>query len=144
MAHLVVFVFILEKDFECVIYSFLVSSDQFESSGSDTFRTFGSVAHYKNGFAERRSFLLYSTAVCEYHIASCQKVMEVKQEAASAPAQECVASESPDFGIRTVENTERQRLYEGLLVRTQEEQKKRKSKKPVVDENQLSLFGFVA
>ena len=25
-----------------------------------------------------------------------------------------------------------------------EEQKKRKSKKPVVDENQLSLFGFVA
>lgn len=45
---------------------------------------------------------------------------------------------------RTVENTERQRLYEGLLVRTQEEQKKRKSKKPVVDENQLSIFGFVA
>ena len=73
-----------------------------------------------------------------------QKVMEVKQEAASAPAQERVVSESPDFGIRTVENTERQRLYEGLLVRTQEEQKKRKSKKPVVDENQLSLFGFVA
>mgnify|MGYP000001742675 FL=1 len=73
-----------------------------------------------------------------------QKVMEVKQEAASAPAQERVVSESPDFGIKTVENAERQRLYEGLLVRTQEEQKKRKSKKPVVDENQLSLFGFVA
>ena len=31
-----------------------------------------------------------------------------------------------------------------LEQRTQEEQKKRKSKKPVVDENQLSLFGFVA
>ena len=45
---------------------------------------------------------------------------------------------------QTADSAERQRLYEGLLARTQEEQKKRKSKKPVVDENQLSLFGFVA
>ena len=73
-----------------------------------------------------------------------QKVMDVKQEAETAPVQEVAVSNSPDFGVKTAENAERQRLYEGLLVRTQEEQKKRKSKKPVVDENQLSLFGFVA
>lgn len=73
-----------------------------------------------------------------------KKVMEVKQEAETAPVQERVVSDTPDFGVKTAENAERQRLYEGLLVRTQEEQKKRKSKKPVVDENQLSLFGFVA
>ena len=34
--------------------------------------------------------------------------------------------------------------YEGLLARTAEEQKKRKSKKAEVDENQLSIFGFAA
>ena len=34
--------------------------------------------------------------------------------------------------------------YEGLLARTAEEQKKRKSKKAEVDENQLSIFDFAA
>ena len=38
----------------------------------------------------------------------------------------------------------RQNFYEGLLERTMEEQKKRTAKKVVVDENQLSIFDFVA
>ena len=73
-----------------------------------------------------------------------KKVIEVRQEAEPVPVQEVAVSEATAFGIKTADSAERQRLYEGLLARTQEEQKKRKSKKPVVDENQLSLFGFVA
>ena len=73
-----------------------------------------------------------------------KKVIEVRQEAEPVPVQEVAVSEATVFGIKTADSAERQRLYEGLLARTQEEQKKRKSKKPVVDENQLSLFGFVA
>ena len=72
-----------------------------------------------------------------------KKVIEVRQEAEPVPVQEVAVSEATVFGIKTADSAERQRLYEGLLARTQEEQKKRKSKKPVVDENQLSLFGFV-
>ena len=48
------------------------------------------------------------------------------------------------FGVRTAQAQVRQALYEGLLARTAEEQKKRKSKKAEVDENQLSIFGFAA
>ncbi len=58
------------------------------------------------------------------------------------PVQDKKVSEATVFGIKTADSAERQRLYEGLLARTQEEQKKRKSKKAVVDENQLSIFGF--
>ena len=50
----------------------------------------------------------------------------------------------PSFGVRTAQAQVRQALYEGLLARTAEEQKKRKSKKAEVDENQLSIFGFAA
>lgn len=72
-----------------------------------------------------------------------KKVMEVKQEAEAAPVQEAEpAAES--FGVQTAQSEARRDLYDGLLARTQEEQKKRKSKKPVVDENQLSLFDFAA
>ena len=39
---------------------------------------------------------------------------------------------------------QRQTLYDGLLERTMEEQKKKKPKKVIVDENQLTLFCFVA
>ena len=35
-------------------------------------------------------------------------------------------------------------IYEGLLARTKEEKKKRKSKVTEVDENQLSIFDFAA
>ena len=48
------------------------------------------------------------------------------------------------FGVHTAQAQVRQALYEGLLARTAEEQKKRKSKKAEVDENQLSIFGFAA
>lgn len=49
-----------------------------------------------------------------------------------------------DLGIRAEQARNRQVLYEGLLQRTMEEQKKKKPKKVVVDENQLTIFGFVA
>ena len=72
-----------------------------------------------------------------------KKVMEVKLEAEAAPVQEAEpAAES--FGVQTAQSEARRDLYDDLLARTQEEQKKRKSKKPVVDENQLSLFDFAA
>ena len=47
-------------------------------------------------------------------------------------------------GVHTAQAQVRQALYEGLLARTAEEQKKRKLKKAEVDENQLSIFGFAA
>lgn len=45
---------------------------------------------------------------------------------------------------RTVDRISRQALYDGLLERTGQEQKKRKAKKSQIDENQLSIFDFVA
>ena len=54
------------------------------------------------------------------------------------------ACEQVGMGVRTAQAQVRQALYEGLLARTAEEQKKRKSKKAEVDENQLSIFGFAA
>ena len=49
-----------------------------------------------------------------------------------------------DHVVRAAQAQVRQALYEGLLATTAEEQKKRKSKKAEVDENQLSIFGFAA
>jgi len=46
--------------------------------------------------------------------------------------------------VRTADAQARQVLYEGLLQKTMEEQKKKKSKKAVADENQLSIFDFAA
>ena len=46
--------------------------------------------------------------------------------------------------IRTVDAENKQALYDGLLQRTLEERRKKKSKKKPVDENQLSFFDFVA
>ena len=69
--------------------------------------------------------------------------MEVKQKTEPVLLQNSVPVEET-VRIQTVQAEARQNLYSGLLVRTKEEQKKQKSKKPVVDENQLSLFGFVA
>ncbi|NBI11886.1 hypothetical protein D1641_18130 [Colidextribacter sp. OB.20] len=46
--------------------------------------------------------------------------------------------------IRTIDAENKQALYEGLLQRTMEERRKKKSKKRVVDENQFSFFDFVA
>ncbi len=46
--------------------------------------------------------------------------------------------------IRTIDAGKKQALYDGLLERTIEERRKKKSKKQAVDENQLSFFDFVA
>ncbi len=46
--------------------------------------------------------------------------------------------------FRTVDAENKQALYDGLLQRTMEERRKKKSKKKPVDENQLSFFDFVA
>ena len=45
--------------------------------------------------------------------------------------------------IKTADAQQKQALYEGLLAKTIEERKKKKSRKEV-DENQLSFFDFVA
>ena len=75
---------------------------------------------------------------------------ERKKNIAAAQLKETAAEEQKapaakdSFGVHTAQAQVRQALYEGLLVRTAEEQKKRKSKKAEVDENQLSIFGFAA
>ncbi len=46
--------------------------------------------------------------------------------------------------MRTIDTENKQALYDGLLQRTLEERRKKKSKKKPVDENQLSFFDFVA
>ena len=55
-----------------------------------------------------------------------------------------VTQPTEGVGARSVQAQKQQILYGGLLERTIEEQKKKKSKKTVVDENQLSIFDFVA
>ena len=67
---------------------------------------------------------------------------QVEEGAAPQSTPDAQAAESAD--VRTAQSQERQTLYEGLLQKTREEQKKKKSKKAVVDENQLSIFDFVA
>lgn len=75
---------------------------------------------------------------------------ERKKNIAAAQLKETAAEEQKvpaakdSFGVCTAQAQVRQALYEGLLARTAEEQKKRKSKKAEVDENQLSIFGFAA
>ena len=46
--------------------------------------------------------------------------------------------------MRAAQSKKQQVLYDGLLERTMEDRKKKKSKKTVVDDNQLSIFDFVA
>lgn len=58
-----------------------------------------------------------------------------------APAPVNVA-ETPQ--MRTIDAENKQALYDGLLQRTMEERRKKKSKKRVVDENQFSFFDSVA
>lgn len=65
---------------------------------------------------------------------------EVEAQVPELPA----VSAAEPIGVRATQSQDRQALYEGLLKRTMEEQKKKKSKKVIVDENQLSLFDFVA
>ena len=65
-----------------------------------------------------------------------EKVPEV------APAERPAATGTAPMQME--QKKRRQNFYEGLLERTMEEQKKRTAKKVVVDENQLSIFDFVA
>lgn len=71
---------------------------------------------------------------------------EVQPKAVKVSEQASVSKLKPveDAGIHAAQAQNQQALYEGLLERTREEQKKKKSKKAVVDENQLSIFDFVA
>ncbi len=48
MRHLVVFILIFKKKFECFIDGLFISSYQFQRAGINTFRPFGCVAHDKN------------------------------------------------------------------------------------------------
>ena len=90
-------------------------------------------------------------------IASAFKKMAIiNLERRRVKVEQAVAEEAPEqapittvqpaegFGVRAVQSQKQQVLYDGLLDRTIEERKKKKSKKPVVDENQLSIFDFVA
>ena len=61
---------------------------------------------------------------------------------AAQPAAELPAPELPTIKMESARV--QRRTYEGLLERTLEERKKKKSKKPVVDENQFSIAGFAA
>ena len=60
---------------------------------------------------------------------------EILPAAAAAPA---------ETSVQSADVQKKQALYEGLLQKSTEEQKKRKPKKQTEVENQLSLFGFVA
>ena len=90
-------------------------------------------------------------------IASAFKKMAIiNPERRRVKAEQAVAEEAPeqvpitavqpegDFGVRAAQSKKQQVLYDGLLERTMEDRKKKKSKKTVVDENQLSIFDFVA
>lgn len=65
--------------------------------------------------------------------------------AADQPAiMELPAPAAPEIPkIKTADAQQKQTLYDGLLAKTLEERRNKKSKKEV-DENQLSLFDFVA
>ena len=66
---------------------------------------------------------------------------ETNVESSSAPE---VVSEPRESSVRTAQAAAIWERYEGLLARTNEEKKKRKSKVAEVDENQLSIFDFAA
>ena len=61
----------------------------------------------------------------------------------SLPAPNFMPAET-DSSTRSVQSAVNWERYEGLLARTQEEKKKRKSKMAEMDENQLSIFDFAA
>ena len=46
--------------------------------------------------------------------------------------------------LKTLDAERKQAVYDGLLAKTIEERRKKKSKKNLADESQLSLFDFVA
>jgi len=69
-------------------------------------------------------------------VAAVQEQPEPIEMPAPVPAEET--------DIRILDAKQKQAVYDGLLARTIEERRKKKSKKRVVDENQLSFFDSVA
>lgn len=72
-----------------------------------------------------------------------KKTMESAPKTDEFPAPE-TASEAIGPTVQAVQTAASWEIYEGLLARTQEAKKKRKSKVAEVDENQLSIFDFAA
>ena len=68
---------------------------------------------------------------------------EAEAAAESLPEPESVPAPSVS-SVRAAQTAVNWDIYEGLLARTKEEKKKRKSKVTEVDENQLSIFDFAA
>ena len=72
-------------------------------------------------------------------------VINPERRAARIEAQPSVEITTPEMPTIKIESARIQRkTYDGLLERTLEEQKKKKSKKLVVDEGQFSIAGFAA
>ena len=67
---------------------------------------------------------------------------ERRARIAAQPVAEHPAPEGPT--IKEAGSRTRRQDFDGLLERTMEERKKRKSKKPAVDENQFTIDGFAA
>ena len=74
--------------------------------------------------------------------AAFKKMAVINPDRHTRPAAELPAPELPTIKMESARV--QRRTYEGLLERTLEERKKKKSKKPVVDENQFSIAGFAA
>ena len=72
-----------------------------------------------------------------------KKTVESAPKTDELPAPE-TASEAIGPTVQAVQTAASWEIYEGLLARTQEAKKKRKSKVAEVDENQLSIFDFAA
>ena len=72
-----------------------------------------------------------------------KKSVQEETDVEGLPAPEIV-SEPYESSVRTEQTAAIWERYEGLLARTNEEKKKRKSEVAEVDENQLSIFDFAA
>lgn len=75
-----------------------------------------------------------------------KRAQQSQPDSAAASVSQSVPAEQGPISddLRTAQARDRQAIYDGLLLRTMEEKKKKRSKKAVVDENQLSIFDFVA
>lgn len=72
-----------------------------------------------------------------------KKSVQEETDVEGLPALEIVP-EPHESSVRTAQAAAIWERYEGLLARTNEEKKKRKSKVAEADENQLSIFDFAA
>ena len=78
-------------------------------------------------------------------VPAASKIAETTEVTDIAEILKTAAEEAPaETSTKSVDSNEKQALYEGLLQKSIDEQKKRKPKKRTEIENQLSLFGFVA